>query len=277
MFFRNKNHQEVDQFGRDKLAASISETQLLIEKPNASAVDDDGKAEQLAIQQRILRFSNHILFSEVAGGIAHEINNPLQYLLARLQLGRLQGCSEDDFRSMEREAIRISTLVKQFVLFSRQDELGIFKPVLLNDLINESIALMQFQFRKRGITLELALDSSTPVIHAQPLVLQQSLLNVLIDSRNRIGDGGELRVQSIFDAEEGLRILLTDSGYLRVEKLRSRMSLSVEALEACSSNDDAIFLATAYHLLNTINSTISIKSSTENGNVVTITVPASAA
>ena len=276
MFFRNKNYQDAERSGSDKLSASLTEAKELIDSTEVLSSVNEDEEKRLARQHRLLRFSNHILFAEVAGGIAHEINNPLQYLLARLQLGRLQGCSADDFRKMEREAMRIAGLVKQFVVFSHQDEVKVPKPVLLNDLMNETIGLMQFQFRKRGITLEVSLDSSTPVIHSQPLILQQSLLSVLIDSRNRIAEGGELHIRTAFDARDGLRISLTDYGLLRVEKLRNRMSLSVEQLENSSGNDEAIFLATAYHLLSTIDSTLSIKSSIENGNVVTILVPAPA-
>ncbi len=273
MFFRSKDHQEVDRIGQSKLAASLTEAEVLINENDKPALPESNSARRFALQQRLLRFSNHNLLSEVAGGIAHEINNPLQYLLARLQLGRLQGCSADDFKSMEREAMRIGGLVKQFVVFSRQDEIETLKPILFNDFIKETIALMQFQFRKRAIVLKLSLDSSAPVIHSQPLILQQSLLNVLVDSRNRVADGGELRLETAFNESDGLRIALSDHGVLRLERLRNQMSLSIEELEETAANDEAMFLATAYHMLNTINSTISIKSSAENGNVVTITVP----
>ncbi len=127
---------------------------------------------------------------QLAGGVAHELNNPLSGILASSQLmlrdlsaGSLDGKEEREFLGeIESAAQRCKKIVEHLLRFSRQarrDEMGRVK---LNLLVTEALPLIEHQYALRGVHLNCHLDPGTSDVLGSAARLQQVLMNLLANA-----------------------------------------------------------------------------------------------
>jgi two-component system, cell cycle sensor histidine kinase and response regulator CckA len=129
---------------------------------------------------------------QLAGGVAHDFNNQLTGILgfAELLRGRLR---HDDTLRQYSEAIfeaakRSAQLTGQLLAFARK---GKFQsaPVDLHRTVHDVIVLLERTIDKR-IRIRTDLDASDAVVHGDPAQLQHALLNVAINARDAMPEGG---------------------------------------------------------------------------------------
>ena len=133
---------------------------------------------------------------QLAGGIAHDFNNILQVVLGYGELlrGHFEEGSqtEDDFNKILDAANRAMTLVTQLLTFSRDDE-GKCSRLDLNFLIADLVKMIQ---RVIGDHVELAFipKSDLPSFVGDPIQIEQLLMNLCINARDAMPEGGRLRI-----------------------------------------------------------------------------------
>jgi len=162
----------------------------------------------------------------LAAGVAHEINNPLTYVLANLDLidDELQIRAEivgakglAEFRELIDEAregaFRVRSIVRELRVFARPDEQKVV-PVDLQQTIESvsKMAMNEIRHRARFIT-----DfTPTPNVHANPNHLSQVILNLLVNAAHAIPtgnvDANEVRVRTGVDASGLVMVEVTDTG-----------------------------------------------------------------
>ncbi len=135
---------------------------------------------------------------QLAGGIAHDFNNLLQVILGYTHLG-LKGISPGersykDFEQVKKAAERAAALTRQLLLFGRRHALE-----LANLSINTAVTdLSKILLRTIGEHIELSLQLSPDLdnIHADPTTIDQILLNLCINARDAMPNGGELSIET---------------------------------------------------------------------------------
>jgi PAS domain S-box-containing protein len=132
----------------------------------------------------------------LAGGIAHDFNNLLAIIHGYSEFC-LQGTAEPavlqkSLLEIHRAAQRASGLVKQILTFSRKTEIR-YAPVDLNQLSNDLVALMAETF-PRTVTFQLALSDKLPPLLADQTQLQQIVLNLCVNARDAMPQGGCITV-----------------------------------------------------------------------------------
>jgi len=155
----------------------------------------------------------------LAAGLAHEIKNPLSTISLNLQLLQEDWVQADTPRerralkrlaTLQREANRLSGLLEDFLRYA-----GTLKPELdtcnVNELIREVIDFVAPQVELRGIEVRSALAAGLPPIQADPKLLKQAFLNLVINAEDAMPDGGELILQTAL-ADGQVKIDLTDTG-----------------------------------------------------------------
>ena len=143
--------------------------------------------------------------ARVAGGVAHDFNNLLTVIGGEAQLAA-EGLSPGDPLREPMDAIlsavtRASGLTRQLLTFSRQ-QLNAPRPVLLNDLVRG----MHTSLRRvvgELVDLVLALDDKLLVVRADPVQLQQVLMNLVENARDAMPDGGRLLVRTALCTVDG--------------------------------------------------------------------------
>ncbi|RMI14547.1 MAG: hypothetical protein D6681_05070 [Calditrichaeota bacterium] len=148
---------------------------------------------------------------QIAAAVIHEINNPLQIILGKIQVARFSGKADTALDSIERETMRIGNLTREFLSFARRspDEGGeLFSP---NDVIERVLLLIRRRLEKRGIELSIELDQDVPFILGNSYYLQQFLISYLLTVPNRVSQGGRVSLVSHTD-EEWIVIEIRDNG-----------------------------------------------------------------
>ncbi len=134
----------------------------------------------------------------LAGGIAHDFNNILQAISGYTQL-LLAGKSPDhpDIKALshiDKYSERAKALISQMLTFSRRTD-SLFRPVSLNREILDTHSIL-LQTLPRMIRIELDLDQSLQMINADPVYMQQVILNLSTNAADAMPDGGLLRIRT---------------------------------------------------------------------------------
>ena len=122
---------------------------------------------------------------ELAAGVAHEINNPINGIINYAQILIDSGQSEahaNFLRAIIKEGQRIAGITRNLLEFSRKREESP-EPVDIPGLIRHSFELIAHQYQLDGITLVEEYDKHLPLAFCNPQQLQQVLLNVFSNAR----------------------------------------------------------------------------------------------
>ncbi len=169
--------------------------------------------EELKIMQaQMIQAAKLAAVGELAGGIAHEINNPLQILLGHIQLMQLGRDLPKRIEIVKEQVEKISQITRRLLNFSRKvPEDFKFEAVNVNFAIQEMITLVSYQFKYNDIELILKLDPALPMIQGNKVYLQQVFLNIMINAKDAMPDGGKLIIETL--SENGNVIVkFTDTG-----------------------------------------------------------------
>jgi two-component system NtrC family sensor kinase len=168
-------------------------------------------------QEQLLHSEKLAAVGQLISGVAHELNNPLTAILGYSQLlessGQVGPLALSYSEKMYKQAQRTHRIVQNLLSFARQH-----KPervqVLVNTVIEDTLALRDYDLRMSQIHVHLELCSDLPLVSADPHQLQQVFLNLInnaVDAILENANEGDLWVVSGVD-EKNLFVELTDSG-----------------------------------------------------------------
>ncbi len=165
----------------------------------------------------------------LAGGIAHDFNNILAGILGYASLLKMRLSPHDKLyrfaEIIEKSAQRAAELTNQLLIFSRKGQSKLVE-VNLTEVISESLKIIKPTFPK-GIELKIEVDENIPPIIADPMQLQQIIINLAVNARDAIPEGegtitigvrqieiGNLQKFSTPDAKRGryLCLCISDTG-----------------------------------------------------------------
>jgi signal transduction histidine kinase len=172
---------------------------------------------------------------QLTGGIAHDFNNLLTPIMGTLDLVRRR---MDDERSRElvdcalQAADRARTLVGRLLTFARRQTL---KPraVALETLVNDMRDLI---VRSLGPMIEVAIDipSHLPAVIVDPHQLELAILNLAVNARDAMGDGGRLEISATLDDVPSAAVRGLSAGrYACLTISDNGSGMSAETLKRC--------------------------------------------
>jgi hypothetical protein len=148
-------------------------------------------------EERLVQAQRMDAVGQLAGGVAHEINNMMTavlgfnaYLLKRLGDGPLSA----EARQIQKAGERAATITRQLLAFSRRQ---LLRPQVID--LNGLAGGMEHMLRRvlgedKVFTLELAADLGR--VHADPSQMEQVLLNLALNARDAMPVGGTLRIST---------------------------------------------------------------------------------
>ncbi|HEX6810400.1 MAG TPA: PAS domain S-box protein [Planctomycetota bacterium] len=141
---------------------------------------------------------------ELAAGVAHEINNPLNTIVNCAQLVLDGDPARDNCQIIMEEGVRISGIVKDLLQFARDDR-GTPQPTCLAEVVGRTVRLLGENLKRHGIRLQVEVPPELPPVLAHPQQLQQVLLNLLINAKDSLhAHARESRLVTVHArAEEG--------------------------------------------------------------------------
>jgi two-component system NtrC family sensor kinase len=156
--------------------------------------------EQLKMaHEKMLRSETLSAVGTFASGVAHELATPLSSVLSYFQMvkGKIpagEGLA-GDIALIEGELVRCRNILRGMLDFARAPETE-KNATNVNGIIDELLALVQYQKEYRGITILRELDPGIPDVMAIPGQLKQVFLNVILNALQSMQEGGVLTVSS---------------------------------------------------------------------------------
>ncbi len=181
--------------------------------------------EKMAMQAEAMHANHLSSLGELAAGVAHEINNPVNGIINYGQVLINESSPEtlvhDLGMRIVKEGERIANIVKSLLSFARggrEDK----KPIGVGAILTESMVLTQAQIRKEGIRLVIQVPDDLPEIHANFQGIQQVFLNIINNARYALNEKYPTRHENktleIFaeevtsGARESVRLTFVDRG-----------------------------------------------------------------
>ncbi|AFA48592.1 PAS domain S-box protein [Acetobacterium woodii] len=125
----------------------------------------------------------------LAGGVAHEINNPINGIINYAELisdpTTPPAQIHDYSQEIMREGKRIAEIVRNLLSFARQEK-QTHSPAQISDIINQTVSLVRVLLRHDQITLLLDIPDDLPSIKCRSQQIQQVLMNLITNARDAL-------------------------------------------------------------------------------------------
>jgi signal transduction histidine kinase len=177
--------------------------------------------ENVLLLDAVLRLSQSeklAALGQFVAGIAHELNNPLQGVLGHLELLRATGAFPKalrrDMQLVYREADRAAKIVRNLLVFAGSRRL-VRRRTSINAALSRVLALRAPAFRAAGIEAVRRHEEGLPRVKADPLLMQQVMLNIVLNAEQAIGTGGRIESSTSTVERDGTRhvvVQIRDTG-----------------------------------------------------------------
>lgn len=221
---------------------------------------------------------------KLAGGLAHEIKNPLSAMSVNLQMLREDLVASEQSRDkrllrrvdvLEREVNRLNSILDSFLQYARGVKLRLSRRKI-NDLLRETIEFWAADARADGIEVELVPAEDLPDVLVDPAAFKQTLLNLLINAQEAITnqtDRGERPEQIVVGSRAavgGVEIQVIDSGPgISAEELRKVF----EPYFSTKSKGSGLGLSTARRIMEEHGGTLTVQSEPGRGTAFRMLLP----
>ena len=150
--------------------------------------------ERQRLEEQLRHAQKMEAVGQLAGGIAHDFNNILTAILGNAELLKMGLPAEGKQATFTDEvikgAVRAADLTKQLLAFARKGKWRI-APVDIHDVVTQTVNMLTHSIDRR-IDIRLELHASPSTIMGDPTQLHSALLNLGVNARDAMPDGGAL-------------------------------------------------------------------------------------
>ncbi|MFZ1731783.1 MAG: ATP-binding protein [Bacteroidota bacterium] len=281
---------------RSALAIPYEETQLKLKSGDqrtlavsTSVIRDDGGAvetivaiardvtDQRRIQEQLQRKDRVTAMGELAGGIAHEIRNPLNainIIAQRFQSEFIPAADAEEYlqltRTVRSEVQRVNSIITQFLEFARPPRLSL-QSCEVSVMLRESIEVVGSQASKQNVQIQLLADEGLTVM-ADRGKMQQVLLNILQNGIEALSEGGLIKVIANRVGTQ-VAITIADNGPGISEEIRKKI---FNLYFTTKSTGTGLGLSIVHQIVSEHGGEITVASAERGGSSFQILLPAAA-
>jgi PAS domain S-box-containing protein len=180
---------------------------------------------QRALEQQMLHGDRVRALGTLAGGVAHEFNNLLVGILGYAEMIadlEPEGPGRRFALKIQRAARRGTQITRQLLPFSRKEEFR-KEAVDLHEVLRGATKMFRLSDAAGGIAFEQDLAAAHSWIRANSVQLHQVFLNLFINARDAMPNGGTLRVETCECAGGQIEVRVADTGYGMNEEVQRRV------------------------------------------------------
>jgi len=246
--------------------------------------------EQKNLHMQLLQSQKMESIGRLAGGVAHDFNNLLSAIIGYTELTLLKLPPEsplkDHLLTVKEAGERAAELTHRLLAFSRKQVLQM-QAVNLNTRL-ESMVKMMSRMVREDISLELHTDASISAIMADPVQIEQVVMNLIVNARDAMPNGGKLIIETSNahldddfiirheNVKRGAYVLLSvsDTGIVMSKKVQERIFEPFFTTKGIGEGT-GLGLATVYGIVKQHNGYIYLYSEVGKGTTFKIYLPVS--
>jgi PAS domain S-box-containing protein len=243
--------------------------------------------ERNLIQTQLIQAQKIESLGQLAGGIAHDVNNTLMVISGCIDLiaANLESDhpAQEEVAAIDHAVQRASDLARQLLTFARQQE-SLLRKTDLNELIRMSARMLRRVISNQSV-FELELDTALPPVMIDPSQFEQVLLNLVVNARDAMPDGGRLSITTKAplprggnpsgEPEEGpfATVLVSDTGIGIPPEVQKRIFEPFFTTKEAGKGT-GLGLAVCYGIVRQSGGSIEVESRLHQGTTFTIRLPA---
>lgn len=237
------------------------------------------KTPELTLEEHDRLQARNRELAQLAGGLAHEIRNPLSTIGMNLELLAEDLADEDSPRgrrmlrrieALQGECSNLEDVLNAFLTFARAGQLKL-RTGNLNQEVAEYISFLQPQADAAGIELRPHLDAALPAVRMDTNLIRQVLANLGRNAIQAMPDGGSLDFLTHRDGDRAI-LQVIDTGKGMTEPTRKQM---FDAFFSTRSGGSGLGLPTVRRIVEAHLGTIDCESELGRGTRFTISLPIS--
>ena len=209
----------IAQVTRDAQGALLKHSGTIHDVTDRRATEDEARQ----LQERLTHFSRLSTMGEMAAGLAHEINQPLAAIATYAQAGQrfVRSPNRDDADVLEAleqinaQALRAGEVIRRLRNFVKNREVK-REPVDCNRLLDELRTLAETDARLHNVRLRIDAEPSLPTVYADPIQLQQVVLNLVRNAIDAMSETPETQREVLLSTrqlpEGEIEVMVADHG-----------------------------------------------------------------
>ena len=172
--------------------------------------------ERKYLEMQLVQASKMAALGELAGGLAHQLNNPLvgvqnfvQLLLSRMNTDDPNRKLAETIERAGGECVKIIRNLLKFSRESRRDFVG----VDINNVIDDVLSLLEKQINLKGIRIEKSLSTDIPGFQGNETQLAQVVMNIIQNGAQAIEGNGVISIHTLIDRDKDeIQVEISDTG-----------------------------------------------------------------
>ena len=228
-------------------------------------------------QEELIRSERLAATGKLTAQLSHEINNPVHNILSSLQTALKKTPADAPARELVEvayeEVERLARLTKQLLTVYRESvtsaEPG--KPVDINAIVRDVAASSSEMLRQSGVAMDLSLAERVPSIRGSDDKLKQLFLNLIVNARDAMPDGGRLAISTVTGSGR-VEVAVADTGIGIPPENINRIFDAFFTTKG-SVSGTGLGLSVSYGIVQQHRGTIRVKSQSGQGSTFTVTFP----
>ncbi|HPL63073.1 MAG TPA: ATP-binding protein [Syntrophales bacterium] len=189
--------------------------------------NEEAEAAKSELRKQLIRADRLAAIGQLAAGVAHELNEPLNTILGFSQLARktpgLPAQAYNDIKKIEEASLHARNIIRELLIFARKGKPG-SAPVNINRVVMDELSLFDALCAKSCVELRRVIDPDLPEITADRSQILQVVSNLIVNALQAMPDGGLLTLTTSFDASS-VFLEVEDTGVGMSEEVRERLFL----------------------------------------------------
>jgi signal transduction histidine kinase len=157
--------------------------------------------ERKKLQEQLFQSQKMESIGLLAGSIAHDFNNILSAILGYtellLEFSSLDATSHERVRVIESSARKATQMISKLLSFARKGNFEM-QAVSLNDVVQDTLVLLERMLMKRTIDVKMQIDRRIPTISGDSNQLGQIVMNLVVNAMDAMPKGGSITVSTSF-------------------------------------------------------------------------------
>ncbi|MCL4511730.1 MAG: ATP-binding protein [Bacteroidetes bacterium] len=255
-----------------------------LQKDIALAIDTlrEKSGEIISLQEKLRIFESQAALGKVASKLAHELGSPLNAIYTSVQLLLENDISAEEKRKLAVIQRQVETMIAIInrSLQARKIAMPVKQKVVLKNLVEETRSVMEPKMRGESIKLDVQLDKPLTILYADPVQIQQVLINLLnnsieaIEARESKDLQGKIALKAYEDKEqeiENIRFDISDNGGGVSQEVVGQ--LFNDFINSKKPNGNGIGLVICKEIVDRHGGRIFLSRTSENGSTFSVILP----